>query len=60
MYVKDQYKWLRTKRIVTAMLALSSLASVGGLEGDGPVPSYSWVLLACTIGMVYNITKHYR
>ena len=60
MYVRDHYRWLRAKRIATAVLALASLASVGGLEGDGEVPFVSWLLLACTIGMVANITRHYR
>jgi hypothetical protein len=59
MHVRDQHKWLRAKRIVTAMLALASLASMGGLEGTGEVPFISWLLLACTMLGVWNITKHY-
>jgi hypothetical protein len=60
MHVVNRVKWLRTKRFVTAILAVLSLASMGGLEGEGDVSFVSWLLLACTIGMVANITRHYR
>ena len=60
MRVVDADRWLRAKRLATGVLAVGSLASMGGLEGDGAVPVYSWLLLACTFLMVGNITRHYR
>jgi hypothetical protein len=59
MYVRDKRKWLRTKRWFTAILAFTTLASVGGLEGDSPVPAYSWWLLLPLGFMIWNITKEH-
>ena len=59
MYVRDKRKWLRTKRWFTAILALTTLASVGGLEGTQPVPAYSWWLLLPLGFMIWNITKQH-
>lgn len=59
LYVKDKRKWLRTKRWLTAVAFIATLASVGGLEGEGPVPDYAWVLLAVSGALIVNITNDY-
>jgi len=62
MRVADWAKWLRAKRIATALLALLVIASAGGLEGTEPLQHAEWLLLLLpALGyMVHNITKHYK
>lgn len=59
LYVKDRRKWLRTKRWLTAVAFIATLASVGGLEGYQPVPDYAWLLLCVFGAMFVNITNDY-
>lgn len=59
LYVRDKRRWLRFKALMTAILAFITLASVGGLEGTQPVPSYSWWLLLATGALVVNITNDF-
>lgn len=59
LHVRDRRKWLRAKALLTAILAFITLASVGGLEGTEPVPSYSWWLLLATGVLVVNITNDF-
>ena len=62
MRVADWAKWMRAKRIATALLALLVIWLMGGLEGTEPIQNGEWFfLLMPALGyMVHNITKHYR
>jgi hypothetical protein len=62
MRVADWAKWMRAKRIATALLALLVIACAGGLEGTEPLQNAEWLLLLMpALGyMVHNITKHYK
>lgn len=59
LYVRDRRKWLRFKRWLTTLSVVATLASVGGLEGEGPVPVHSWVLLAVSGALIVNITNDF-
>jgi hypothetical protein len=59
LYVRDRRKWLRFKRWLTAVAFIATLASVGGLEGEGAVPDYAWVLLGVFGWLLVNITNDY-
>lgn len=59
LYVRDRRKWLRTKRWLTAVAFIATLASVGGLEGEGAVPDYAWLLLCVFGALLVNITNDY-
>ena len=62
MRVVDWAKWLRAKRIATALLALLVMCVAGGLEGTEPIQNGEWLLLLMPLlgFMVYDITKHYK
>ena len=60
MRVVNKYKWHRVKCVVTAVMVLATLFSVGGLEGEGEIPGYSWFLLFGTGLLVVNVTNYWR
>ena len=59
MRVVDRHKWFRFKSIVTVVMVLLTLGSVGGLEGEGEIPSHAWFLLFATGLMVVHVTNYY-
>ena len=57
MHVVNRRKWLRAKRIGTALWFVSAIAVAGGLEGSGSVPELAWFMLLPLPFMIHNITK---
>lgn len=62
MRVVDEKKWRRAKILLTAMIALTIVVCIGGLEGTEPMPApeVAVMLFPALFYLVWNLTKDYN
>ena len=62
MRVRDWQRWNRTKQQATALLLLAFTVSIGGLEGEGPIPypNAAWATGLATLACFYAAVRRPR